>query len=344
MKIAFLFLIRESLYHPELWETYFKSALDSNEDYSIYIHYAKSINIGWFNQFKLSNTVPTKWGHISLVEAMNVLLENALKDKENQMFVFLSESCIPVKPMNHVKNNLDTNFSYFNFFPSVFPRADPALKYFSRDEIKGASQWCILNRKHAEYLLKIRSDTINFFSAVFAADEICYSTFICSKFKDEIKDTMTTCVIWSNNSNKNFKKKKGLLKNTPNEYILFDINELDYILKTDTIFFLRKITKNCVISYDYHNSFPGKYAQIQLYSTANDRKQIEDALKLCKLKKYGGFVNFRNRFYFKKQTVNELTDNAIPNSEATLITLKTIDEYLMDKIKHKSNQINNEKY
>src|SRR5438132_664359 len=102
MKIAFLFLIRSDLNHPLLWKKFF----ETHSLYSIYIHYVTNIDIGWFNKFKVPNIIPTKWGDISLVRAMNLLLEEALKDKDNDMFIFLSESCIPVKSMTHIKDNL----------------------------------------------------------------------------------------------------------------------------------------------------------------------------------------------------------------------------------------------
>src|SRR5438477_5744913 len=126
MKLAFLFLIRTSLNHPFLWERFFET---SGLSYSIYIHYVTNTDIGWFNKFKVSKIIPTKWGHISLVEAMNLLLEEAVKDKDNDMFIFLSESCIPVKPLTHIKDNLDINYSYFKVFSPQFPRYNPALKY-----------------------------------------------------------------------------------------------------------------------------------------------------------------------------------------------------------------------
>ena len=332
MKIAFLFLIRENLNHPRLWETFF----NNGSDFSIHIHYVNNVDIGWFDQFKVKNPVPTKWGSISLVSAMNLLLETALQDPLNEMFIFVSESCVPVKTIDHIKNNIDVNFSYFNYFTNIFPKNNHVTQFFDRENIKAASQWSILNRKHAEYIMTIRGEMIERFAPTFAPDEACYPTYLYTMFGgDEIKNLMTTCVIW-NNKNKYFKKnlEQGLTKTTPYEFILFDRNELNYVVRTEYMFFLRKIRKGCLISYDGYDAFPQNIGKIQMFRIASEPKHLESALKICKDNQYGGFIVLHNKFYYRKRSVKELTDsnNLIKTKKSMLVVCQTVEDVLIDMI------------
>jgi len=196
MKLAFLFLIRDTINFPDLWTYYFQSADPSQ--YSIYIHYKDNIDIGWFNQFKVPVTIETHWGNISLVKAMNILLEQALMDHENQMFIFLSESCVPIKSIMYILSYLNTSKSYFThtlMSKNDYYRTKSVLKYINPRNIKKAAQWCIINRKHATYLIQQKNNMINIFKDIFAADEHCYITFIYNNFINEIEYKMTTCAI-----------------------------------------------------------------------------------------------------------------------------------------------------
>lgn len=332
MKIAFLFLIRENLNHPRLWETFF----NTGTNFSIYIHYVNNINIGWFEQFKIKHPVPTKWGTISLVIAMNLLLETALQDPMNEMFIFASESCVPVKTIDHIRNNIDTNFSYFNYFPNIFPRSNHVIQFFGRENVKSASQWSILNRKHTEYIMTVKDEMIIRFAPIFASDEICYPTYLHTMFgQNEIKNLMTTCVVW-NNKNKHFNKNldQGLTKTTPYEFILFDRNELNYVIESKYMFFLRKIKKDCLISYDGYDAFPQNIAKIQMFRMANEPKHIAAAVKICKDNQYGGFIVLHNKFYYRKHSVKELTDqkNLIKTKQTMLVVIETIEDVLIDSL------------
>jgi len=157
-KLAYLFLIYDSINHEELWSQYFREA-DSMQ-YNIYIHYKSQVPLKHFEKYKLPKCVPTKYADISIVLAQNMLLEQALKDAENTHFIFLSNSCIPVKSFSYVSNYLEKEFSYFNLSPekhiAEHNRGITLGQYFSN--VKKASQWCILNRTAAELLVKNLSE------------------------------------------------------------------------------------------------------------------------------------------------------------------------------------------
>jgi hypothetical protein len=176
-KIAFCFLIYDIINHEELWNLFFNN-IDPNK-YSIYIHYKNNISLKYFNKYKLKKRIQTKYADISLVKAQNILLYEALKDLDNTNIIFLSGSCIPVKPFDYIYNILKPEYSYFSEVSQngCFPRCDLSLEYVDKKYIFKTSQWCIINRRHADLMLKYK-DYLKWFSKIYAADEHCYITNI----------------------------------------------------------------------------------------------------------------------------------------------------------------------
>jgi hypothetical protein len=245
-KIAFCFLIYDIINHEDLWEAFFRG-VDVGK-YSIYIHYKLNVPLKHLDKYKLENCVDTKWGDISLVKAQDVLLGAALKDEDNKLFVFLSNSCVPLKSFDHVYEKLDTSFSYFCMAPQTkcFPRCDAVLQFVGKQSIQKASQWCILNRKHVELLLN-SAEYLTWFNDVFAADEHCYVTFL---FHKQLQNELiiadwddpcagaTTFVNWHGNKYKYPSTNK--LKN----YDSITKEELSYLLNSPCLFG-RKFTTKC---------------------------------------------------------------------------------------------------
>lgn len=246
-KIAFCFLIYDIINHEELWNNFFKDV--DCAKYNIYIHYKTNIDLKYFNKYKLSNCIETKWGDISLVKAQNLLLEEAVKDNDNQHFIFISNSCIPLKTFDRII--LDENFSYFNMCPQeqCFPRCNKLLTSSnsstpsnsstlpstssnlpSKKHIQKSHQWCILNRKHT-ILLITETDYLNWFQNF--GDEHCYITKLFTKdLTHEIINKVTTFVDWSSENLKN--------------YSTISKEELNQ-LKNGECFFGRKFDKNCIL-------------------------------------------------------------------------------------------------
>jgi hypothetical protein len=110
-KIALCFLIYEEIYHEELWYKWLNN-IDKNK-YNIYIHYKNNKPLKYFDKYKIKEHIETCCGCIGIVLAQNAILREALKDPENQHFVFLSDSCVPFKNFNYVYNYLDISKSYF---------------------------------------------------------------------------------------------------------------------------------------------------------------------------------------------------------------------------------------
>ena len=94
-KIAFLFLTINNLKHSSIWDKYFKSV--NKNKYSIYVHpkYPNRVSDTILKENIIDDLVETKYGF--LVEAMVKLMDSGLKDKNKKFFVFVSDSCIPIK-------------------------------------------------------------------------------------------------------------------------------------------------------------------------------------------------------------------------------------------------------
>lgn len=96
-KIAFMFLTRGPLPLASLWERFLKG---HDGLFSIYIHTVPNY-YGNFSRKSIfyKRQIPsqmTEWGRMSLCDAERRLLANALLDMNNERFVLVSESCIPL--------------------------------------------------------------------------------------------------------------------------------------------------------------------------------------------------------------------------------------------------------
>ncbi len=178
-KIALCFMIYDKINHESLWHSFYEKHKDKC---NTYIHFKESTPLKYFEKAKLKNCIHTKWGDISLVKAQNLLLDKAISDEaENEHFIFLSNSCIPLKGFDYIFNSLDPNYSYFNKAPDeqIFPRCNRTLKMLSRKYIKKANMMSILNRKHAQLILKNKNKMIKWFDYDrVVPDEHCYITLL----------------------------------------------------------------------------------------------------------------------------------------------------------------------
>lgn len=178
-KIAFLFLIYDKINQEELWNLFFNSNNSNVNKYNIYIHYKSNTPLTYFDQYKLNHCTVTKWGHISIVKAQNLLLEAALKDEDNKLFIFCSGSSIPVKSFSYIYDYLKIDKSYFDICidAQCFPRCQKTLRYINKTIIKKSSQWCILNRNHAKIIIKGQKLYLEWFKTTIG-DEHCYISYL----------------------------------------------------------------------------------------------------------------------------------------------------------------------
>jgi len=116
-KVAFLFLTIHDHHQPDIWTEYLKKT----DKFSIYAHpKINKIRTKWLKDAVIPKRVKTGWGHIT--EAYYRLLDEALKDPKNMKFMFLSESCIPLKPFDDfyqkvVLDDVGLKTSYVKLMP-----------------------------------------------------------------------------------------------------------------------------------------------------------------------------------------------------------------------------------
>lgn len=149
-KIAFLFLTISDVYHESTWINFFARDEDRNKDrYTIYVHPKHTLSPeSFFRPFEITHTVPTSWANT--MRAQIELLREALKNKENEKFIFVSESTIPLQSFDEVYAKvMGTSKSIFNFSRNNLARSFGPLK---GDMLYKNAQWVILNRKHAQMM------------------------------------------------------------------------------------------------------------------------------------------------------------------------------------------------
>lgn len=251
-KLLFLFLVYDDIEHEELWNEFFRDA--DLDKYDIRIHQKNSKDLKYFNEYRMPNHIPTRYADISLVKAQNLMIEDALLDPDAYKFIFLSQHCIPLKSFNYIYTELiSNNASIFNeaVDGQCFPRCVSLLKHYPASQIKKASQWCILNREHAQLMIDHKNE-VEHFSAVTAPEEIYYLTMIMrygnTSFQKLIRTSnlasgATTFTNWENMKEYPYVIDEGL-----KTYKDISVEELKYLLKAPCLFG-RKFDRSCVLSF-----------------------------------------------------------------------------------------------
>ncbi|ESW10780.1 hypothetical protein PHAVU_009G237400 [Phaseolus vulgaris] len=153
-KIAFMFLSPGSLPFERLWDKFFQG---HEGKFSVYVHASKTkpihVSRYFVNRDVRSNQVV--WGKISMVNAERRLLANALQDPDNQQFVLLSDSCVPLYTFDYIFDYLMyTNVSFVDCFKDPGPHGNGRYSQRMLPEVeiknfrKGA-QWFSMKRQHA---------------------------------------------------------------------------------------------------------------------------------------------------------------------------------------------------
>ncbi|KAK9699662.1 hypothetical protein RND81_08G188000 [Saponaria officinalis] len=157
-KIAFLFLTPGSLPFELLWDKFFQG---HEGRFSIYIHASRSKPVHLSHYFigrEIRND-KVAWGKISMVDAERRLLAHALRDLDNQHFVLLSDSCVPLHNFDYVFNYLMfTNVSFIDSFYDPGPHgngrySDRMLPEIEKADFRKGSQWFTMKRQHALILM-----------------------------------------------------------------------------------------------------------------------------------------------------------------------------------------------
>ncbi|KAJ1703267.1 hypothetical protein LUZ63_003046 [Rhynchospora breviuscula] len=155
-KVAFMFLTKGPLHLGPIWEKFFKGHEDL---FSIYVHAPPGyrLNVSEDSVF-YGRQIPSgevSWGSITLLDAEKRLLANALLDFQNERFVLISESCIPVFNFQMVYNYLmNSGHSFVDSFDENTPQGRGRYSRHMFPDIRlyqwrKGSQWFEASRKLA---------------------------------------------------------------------------------------------------------------------------------------------------------------------------------------------------
>ncbi|KAJ6913041.1 hypothetical protein NC651_015508 [Populus alba x Populus x berolinensis] len=123
-KIAFMFLTTSLLPFEKLWDKFFSGHEDR---FSVYVHASKEkpVHVSRYFVDRDVRSDQVIWGQISMIDAERRLLANALGDPDNQHFVLLSDSCVPLYKFDHIYNYLMySNMSYLDCFYDPGPHGN----------------------------------------------------------------------------------------------------------------------------------------------------------------------------------------------------------------------------
>ncbi|XP_021744116.1 uncharacterized protein LOC110710162 [Chenopodium quinoa] len=153
-KIAFMFLTPGTLPFERLWDKFFRG---HEGRFSVFVHASreKPVHVSRYFLGRDIRSDSVVWGKISMVDAERRLLAHALKDPDNQHFVLLSDSCIPLHNFDYIYNYLMfTNVSFLDCFLDLGPHgtgrySEHMLPEIEKDDFRKGSQWFTMKRQHA---------------------------------------------------------------------------------------------------------------------------------------------------------------------------------------------------
>ncbi|XP_071737604.1 glycosyltransferase BC10-like [Rutidosis leptorrhynchoides] len=162
-KVAFMFLTPGPLSFEMLWDKFFQG---HDGRFTVYVHASREPVSHTSPHFVGRNIRSEKvdWGKISMVDAEKRVLMNALQDPDNQHFVLLSDSCVPLHHFDYVYNYLIfTNVSFIDSYDDPGPHgaggrySEHMLPEIEFKDFRKGSQWFTMTRRHA---LLIMADSL----------------------------------------------------------------------------------------------------------------------------------------------------------------------------------------
>merc|ERR1712118_524531 len=95
--VAFLFLTMSDLTQPDMWYDWFcKTSDQEKEKINIYLHNKNKMKDTFLENFEMKTKTQTRWGDSSLVIAELLMLQEAVKNPDNQYFVMMSDTTVPL--------------------------------------------------------------------------------------------------------------------------------------------------------------------------------------------------------------------------------------------------------
>jgi len=204
-KLGLLFLTREDVNHPAIWQEFVK---ECPERVRVLSH-PKSLALvkgGFLEGTVIPEQYETAWGTISLVKASLALLRSALEDETLTHFILLSESCVPIHPLSEILRRLRMNpRSRFGWRALDkcwdMQRARAAhLPQVPTGCWRFQQQWWLLERMAAEWVARI--DYTDVFAGMPIPDEAYFATVLSLlgyPVEDRVENKDITWAHWEKN-------------------------------------------------------------------------------------------------------------------------------------------------
>jgi hypothetical protein len=253
MTIALCFLTVGDLTQPALWEAF----LSRGPAATVYCHpkFPEAIATPFLRAGIIGERVPTRHGSVSLVEATLNLYRAAFQDSRNTHFILLSESTIPIVPLDEVARGLSACEGK-SLIPFRIPK--PGSEHFARQKSLAPGcaftpffahdQWVILSRAHVALLME--RPLLSCFGRMFAADEHYILNALVHHGRvtpADVENRRTTFVNWKDNEVKEMRDATGgLLRRTihPKTYGTLSAGEV-LAAREDGCWFFRKVNASC---------------------------------------------------------------------------------------------------
>lgn len=203
-KIGFLFLVTDGVAHPNLWERFFQGHRGQYEILTLCKHPERLAN-GFLKPTLIDEYVRTNHGgeypHTGLAIGQTALLRAGLRTGCTK-FVFVSDTCLPIRRFEFVRGALtEDDRSWITHAPwEERYRMLPEWTPITREQFGTSSNWCALNRRHAEILVRMEPTWMEHFATVLAADEHYGPTVLALggvDFAAECRPMSPTYVDWS---------------------------------------------------------------------------------------------------------------------------------------------------
>lgn len=209
--LALLFLVIDGLPFEDQWREWLRRQ-DGRTEVKVWVHakHPEKISSSWVRKRLLPTSYRPAWGSVEITRAELELLRVAIEDPaEMQRFLFASESCLPLLPLDraadalfataskswvkftNVPNNGYSNQLQFQPLISVGVPSESVWK---------ADQWVALTRTHALALLALPKlfgqEVWSLFRGVSASDEMYFPT--CLAVLGELGSTTQMAAVEGN--------------------------------------------------------------------------------------------------------------------------------------------------
>jgi hypothetical protein len=242
MKLALCFLTYDTLSQPALWHR----LIEANKDIiNVYIHNKTVIHNDKYDlkKYCIPRRVKTKWGHISLVYATMCLFEEAFKNKDNEYFLLLSDTCIPLHNIRTIYNDIvsigqsilcSVDVINVNRFLTLRNK-----HFFKQSDFSKQMQWMCLKRNDVAFFLQ--NDFTSIFGPRFLIPDEHYFITIMKKYKIPFHNKCITFANWRQKSDNMVQYRPF-----PKTYSSLS-NKQIYIILRENTYFMRKVAKETVL-------------------------------------------------------------------------------------------------